>query len=48
MALVDYYDGEIFVGNGYNMNKTYGKYGWFKADEVLTSVVSTVVCEPQR
>ena len=48
MALIDYYEGEIFVGNAYNHNYAHGTWGWYKASEVLTSVKTTVICKPKN
>ncbi len=48
MSLIDYYEGEIFIGNAYNLNYKYGSWGWYKAEEVLTSVQSTVICKPLK
>ena len=46
MALIDYYDNQIFVGNAYS-NSSHGKWGWYSAGELLTSVMSTVICIPK-
>ena len=48
MALIDYTDGKIFVGNAYNCSYDYGCWGWYDANDVLTSIQSTVVCVPKK
>lgn len=47
MALLDYSNGKIFVGNGYSTSGT-GLVGWFDASKVLTSVQEADYCTPTQ
>ena len=45
MALIDYKDGMIFVGNSYSSGG-HGRSGWYDEDEVLKSIKEINLCEP--
>ena len=47
MALLDYKDGNIFVGNGYSTGGT-GVAGWHNANNVLVSVNEADYCTPTQ
>jgi hypothetical protein len=47
MALLDYKDNKIFVGNGYSTGGS-GLAGWFDANKVLTSVNEADYCTPTQ
>lgn len=47
MALLDYKDNKIFVGNGYSTGGS-GLAGWFDASKVLTSVNEADYCTPTQ
>ena len=47
MALIDYQDNKIFIGNAYS-NSGKGRTGWYNQDSVLTSVREVNVCTPKQ
>ena len=47
MALLDYKDNQIFIGNSYS-NSGYGRSGWYDKDTVLTSVQEVNICTPTQ
>lgn len=47
MALIDYKDDKIFVGNSYSSAGT-GLSGWYDKDLVLTSVKEVNICTPKQ
>lgn len=44
MALIDYNNGQIFVGNSFSTS-FYGQTGWFDENDVLSSVKEVNICE---
>ena len=47
MALIDYKDNKIFVGNSYS-SSGYGLSGWYDESTVLTSVRELIICVPSQ